>query len=122
MRSTGYGKLFAAGQRISARDTYNDIDSLFDWIGTQANLDPSRICVTGGSYGGHMIGGLYFYSDRIKCSVDIVGMCESGDIPEHTEGAPERLAVWNTATNATQDARVPEKIAPMNNIEKSRSR
>ena len=34
-----------------------------------------RIAVTGGSYGGHMtLAVSTFYSDRIRCSVDIVGM------------------------------------------------
>jgi hypothetical protein len=30
------------------------VAALLDWIGTQPQLDPSRVMIYGGSYGGHM--------------------------------------------------------------------
>src|SRR5207302_938577 len=73
---TGYGKTFSLlDNGFQREDTYKDINSLFDWIGAQSDLNAARICVTGGSYGGHMtLAVSTFYSERIKCSVDIVGM------------------------------------------------
>ena len=48
---------------------------MIDWIGTRPDLDSERIAVTGGSYGGHMTLAIStFYSDRIRCSIDIVGI------------------------------------------------
>src|SRR5579859_4960604 len=53
--STGYGKTFSLlDNGFQREDTYKDINALFDWIATQNDLDSTRICVTGGSYGGHM--------------------------------------------------------------------
>ncbi len=74
--STGYGKTFTLLDNGFKRDdTYKDINSLFDWIAARPDLDADRIAVTGGSYGGHMtLAVSTFYSDRIRCSVDIVGM------------------------------------------------
>src|SRR6201998_453779 len=51
--STGYGKTFTLLDNGFLReDTYKDINALFDWIATRAELDAERIGVTGGSYGG----------------------------------------------------------------------
>src|SRR4029077_14698433 len=77
---------FAAGQWVQARGHYKDVNALFDWIATQPELDANRIAVTGGSYGGHMtLAVSTFYSDRIRCSVDIVGMSNLVTFLEHTE-------------------------------------
>src|SRR5256712_179865 len=78
--STGYGKTFSQlDNGFKREDTYKDINALFDWIGTRSDLDAERIAVTGGSYGGHMtLAVSTFYSDRIRCSVDIVGMSNPG--------------------------------------------
>jgi dipeptidyl aminopeptidase/acylaminoacyl peptidase len=119
--STGYGKTFSLlDNGFQRENTYKDINSLFDWIGTQANLDPSRICVTGGSYGGHMtLAVSTFYSDRIKCSVDIVGMSNLVTFLEHTEGYRRDLRRVEYGDERDPKMReFLEKIAPMNNIEK----
>ena len=86
--STGYGKTFTKlDNGFSREDSYKDINALFDWIVTRPDLDASRIAVTGGSYGGHMTLAISaFYSDRIRCSVDIVGMSNLVTFLEHTEG------------------------------------
>ena len=119
--STGYGKTFSLLDNGFQRDdTYKDIDSLFDWIGTQGDLDASRICVTGGSYGGHMtLAVSTFYSDRIKCSVDIVGMSNLVTFLEHTEAY--RRDLRRVEYGDERDPKMHdylEKIAPMNHIEK----
>jgi cephalosporin-C deacetylase-like acetyl esterase len=49
-------------------------------------LDASRVAVAGGSYGGHMtLAVSTFYSDRIRCSVDIVDPSNLVTFLEHTE-------------------------------------
>jgi dipeptidyl aminopeptidase/acylaminoacyl peptidase len=119
--STGYGKTFSLlDNGFQREDTYKDINSLFDWIAGQADLDSSRICVTGGSYGGHMtLAVSTFYSDRIKCSVDIVGMSNLVTFLEHTEGY--RRDLRRVEYGDERDPKMHdflETIAPMNNIEK----
>jgi len=119
--STGYGKTFSLLDNGFKRDdTYKDINALFDWIGTRPDLDADRICVTGGSYGGHMtLAVSTFYSDRIRCSVDIVGMSNLVTFLEHTEAYRRDLRRVEYGDERDPKMReYLEKIAPMNNIEK----
>jgi dipeptidyl aminopeptidase/acylaminoacyl peptidase len=119
--STGYGKTFSLMDNgFKREDTYKDINALFDWVGTRADLDGDRIGVTGGSYGGHMTLAIStFYSDRIRCSVDVVGMSNLVTFLEHTEGY--RRDLRRVEYGDERDPKMHdflEKIAPMNNIEK----
>jgi dipeptidyl aminopeptidase/acylaminoacyl peptidase len=119
--STGYGKTFTLLDNGFHRDdTYKDINALFDWIATQPELNAARIAVTGGSYGGHMtLAVSTFYSDRIRCSVDIVGMSNLVTFLEHTEAYRRDLRRVEYGDERDPKMReYLEKIAPMNNIEK----
>jgi len=119
--STGYGKTFSLlDNGFKREDTYKDINALFDWIGTRPDLDAERIAVTGGSYGGHMtLAVSTFYSDRIRCSVDIVGMSNLVTFLEHTEAYRRDLRRVEYGDEREPKTRAfLEKIAPMNNIEK----
>jgi dipeptidyl aminopeptidase/acylaminoacyl peptidase len=119
--STGYGKTFTLLDNGFKRDgTYKDINALFDWIAERPDLDADRIGVTGGSYGGHMtLAVSTFYSDRIRCSVDIVGMSNLVTFLEHTEAYRRDLRRVEYGDERDPKMReYLEKIAPMNNIEK----
>jgi dipeptidyl aminopeptidase/acylaminoacyl peptidase len=85
--SSGYGKSFLKLDNGFHRDdTYKDINALLDWIGTQSQLDSSRIMIYGGSYGGHMTWAVSaFYNERISCAMPIVGMSNLVTFLEHTE-------------------------------------
>jgi dipeptidyl aminopeptidase/acylaminoacyl peptidase len=100
--------------------SYKDINALFDWIGEQPELDPSRIAVMGGSYGGHMtLAVSTFSSDRIRCSIDIVGMSNLVTFLEHTESYRRDLRRVEYGDERDPKMReFLERIAPMNNIEK----
>ena len=119
--STGYGKNFSLlDNGFHREDTYKDINALFDWIATRDDLDSNRIAVTGGSYGGHMtLAVSTFYSDRIRCSVDVVGMSNLVTFLEHTE--PYRQDLRRVEYGDERDPKMREfleRIAPMNNIER----
>src|SRR6202161_3374663 len=119
--STGYGKTFSQlDNGFKREDTYKDINSLFDWMWTRPDLDAEPIAVTGGSYGGHMtLAVSTFYSDRIRCSVDIVGMSNLVTFLEPTDGY--RRDLRRVEYGDKRDPKMHdflEKIAPMNNIDK----
>ena len=121
--STGYGKTFSLLDNDFLReDTYKDINALFDWIATRADLDPDRVAVMGGSYGGHMtLAVSTFYSDRIRCSIDVVGISNLVTFLEHTEAYRRDLRRVEYGDERDPKMReFLEKIAPMNNIEKIR--
>jgi dipeptidyl aminopeptidase/acylaminoacyl peptidase len=91
--STGYGKTFLALDNGFLREgSYQDINTLFDWIQTQPQLDSGRVLVTGGSYGGFMtLAVATNYNDRICCSVDVVGPSNLVTFLEHTSGYRQDL-------------------------------
>jgi len=118
--STGYGKTFSLlDNGLKREDSYKDIEALFNWIDGQAYLDSGRIAVTGGSYGGHMtLAVSAFYSNRIKCSVDLVGMSNLVTFLEHTEAY--RRDLRRVEYGDERDAKMREfleKIAPMNHVD-----
>src|SRR5947199_537180 len=118
--STGYGKAFSLlDNGMKREDTYKDINALFDWIAAQPELDSDRIAVTGGSYGGHMtLAVSTFYSDRNRCSVDIVGMSNLVTFLEHKEAYRRDLRRVEYGDERDPQMRAYlEKIAPMNHVD-----
>ena len=85
--STGFGKTFVQLDNGMLReDSVKDIGALLDWIGTRPDLDSSRIMITGGSYGGFMtLASAVAYNDRIRCSLDVVGISNFVTFLEKTE-------------------------------------
>jgi len=119
--STGYGKTFTKlDNGFLRQDSYKDINALFDWIARRPDLDADRIAVTGGSYGGHMtLAVSTFYSGRIRCSIDIVGMSNLGTFLEHTEAYRRDLRRVEYGDERDPKMReFLERIAPMNNLDK----
>lgn len=119
--SSGYGKSFLAKDNGFLReDSVKDIGALLDWIEQQPELDSERIMIMGGSYGGYMsLATAFHYADRIRCSVDIVGISNFNTFLKNTEDYRRDLRRVEYG-----DERIPEmsafmeKIAPLNNVEK----
>jgi len=119
--STGYGKTFVKlDNGFKRMDTVKDIGALLDWIARQPELDPSRVLVTGGSYGGFMtLAVATTYNDRITCSVDVVGPSNFNTFLKNTEAYRRDLRRVEYG-----DERDPamfqfqETIAPLNNAGK----
>lgn len=119
--SSGFGKTFIAKDNgILRENSVKDIGALLDWIAKQPELDKDRIMIMGGSYGGYMtLATAYHYTDRIKCSVDIVGISNFNTFLKNTEEyrrdlrrveyGDERIAEMHSFF---------EKMAPLNNIDK----
>lgn len=119
--SSGYGKSFLQLDNGFLReDTYKDINALFDWIGTQQDLDAGRIMVTGGSYGGHMtLAVAVNYADRIRCALDVVGISNLVTFLERTESYRRDLRRVEYGDERDPKMRAfLEKIAPLNHADK----
>ena len=85
--SSGYGKTFVALDNGRLReDSVKDIGALLDWIATQPDLDPQRVVVAGGSYGGYMsLAVATTYPQRIAGAIDVVGISNFVSFLENTE-------------------------------------
>ncbi|MFL6232104.1 MAG: S9 family peptidase [Thermoanaerobaculia bacterium] len=115
--STGYGKSYLKLDNGRLReDSVKDIGALLDWIATQPDLDPKRVMVAGGSYGGYMsLAVMTFYSDRLACGWDTVGISNFVTFLEHTQGYRQdlRRAEYGDERDPQMRAFL-EGIAPVN--------
>ncbi len=85
--SSGYGKTFLDLDNGMLREnSVKDIGALLDWIAKQPDLDADRIMITGGSYGGYMtLATAFHFADRIRCSLDVVGISNFNTFLKNTE-------------------------------------
>jgi len=85
--SSGYGKTFISlDDGMKREDSVKDIGALLDWIATQPDLDPTRVVVAGGSYGGYMsLAVAATYPERIAGAIDVVGIANFVSFLERTE-------------------------------------
>ena len=116
--STGYGKTFLSLDNGRLREgSYKDINTLLDWVQQQSDLDPGRVMITGGSYGGFMtLAVATNYNDRICCSVDVVGPSNLVTFLEHTSGYRQDLRRVEYGDERDPKMReFLERIAPYNN-------
>ena len=119
--SSGFGKTFLTlDNGFKREDSYKDIGALLDWIKKQPDLDPDRVMVTGGSYGGHMtLAVATYYPDRIRCAVDIVGISNLRTLLENTE--PYRRDLRRVEYGDERNPKMREfldRIAPLTNATK----
>ncbi|HZJ17421.1 MAG TPA: S9 family peptidase [Chthoniobacteraceae bacterium] len=119
--SNGYGKRFLTlDNGMKREDSVRDIGALLDWIKTQPDLDASRVCVTGGSYGGYMVlASLTHFSDRLRCGIDVVGISNFVSFLQNTQDY--RRDLRRVEYGDERDPAMAEfltKIAPLNNVAK----
>jgi dipeptidyl aminopeptidase/acylaminoacyl peptidase len=73
--SVGYGKRFLnAGNKQWGLSMQTDLLDAVAYVTQSATLDPKKVCIMGGSYGGYAaLYGAAFNGDVFRCSVDLVG-------------------------------------------------
>ncbi len=119
--SSGYGKSFLKlDNGVLREDSVKDVGALFDWIATRDDLDATRVMVTGGSYGGYMtLAVATRYDDKLRCSLDVVGISSFVTFLERTESY--RRDLRRVEYGDERDPKVREfllRIAPVNNAAK----
>lgn len=119
--SSGYGKTFLKLDNGRLReDSVKDIGALLDWIATQPDLDSKRVMVAGGSYGGYMVlAALTFYSDRLCCAWDSVGISNFVTFLENTQEYRRdlRRVEYGDERDPAMKAFLQE-IAPLNRVQR----
>jgi dipeptidyl aminopeptidase/acylaminoacyl peptidase len=119
--STGYGKSFVdLDNGMKREESVKDIGTLIDWIAQQPDLDKDRIMITGGSYGGYMtLAASYLFSDKIRCSLDVVGISNFNTFMKNTEAY--RRDLRRVEYGDERDPKMAayfEDIAPLNHTDK----
>jgi dipeptidyl aminopeptidase/acylaminoacyl peptidase len=117
--SEGYGKTFLdADNGFKREESVKDIGALIDWIATQPDLDKDRVMIMGGSYGGYMtLACSFWYADRIKCAIDVVGISNFNTFLKNTESYRRDLRrVEYGDERDPKMAAFLEKISPTNHV------
>ncbi len=119
--SRGYGRSYLLlDNGYWRKDSVRDIGALLDWIARQPELDPDRVAVYGGSYGGYMVlASMIDYSDRLRAGLDLYGISNFVTFLENT--GDYRRDLRRAEYGDERDPRMRaflDKIAPVNNAEK----
>ena len=119
--STGYG---LSWQKAIHRDwggiDARDLRAVTEWMASQPNIDPGRLAVYGGSYGGFAtLVCVTTMPDRWKCAVDVFGVANLVTMIEHAQPNWRRfLKLW-IGDLETDRARLVER-SPITHLDKVR--
>jgi dipeptidyl aminopeptidase/acylaminoacyl peptidase len=98
--STGYGKSYidaATGQW--GRKMQDDLDDGVRWLAGQGVIDPKRVCIMGGSYGGYAaMWAAVRNPDIYRCAISVAGISDMAAMLRYD-------ASWMTATRYYHDWR-----------------
>jgi dipeptidyl aminopeptidase/acylaminoacyl peptidase len=122
--SAGYGKSYLLlDNGLRREDAVKDIGALLDWIATQPDLDPARVAVYGGSYGGYMVlASLIHFPGRLRAGVDVVGISSFVTLLESTQEYRRdlRRPEYGDERDPAMRAHL-QKISPLTSAAKIRS-
>ncbi|MCK9496679.1 MAG: S9 family peptidase [Dehalococcoidia bacterium] len=84
--STGYGKAYSHADDVELRmDSVRDLLAAVDWLTGSGQVDPTRIGVMGGSYGGFMVlAAITEAPERWAAAIDLYGIANFETFLEHT--------------------------------------
>ena len=118
--SNGYGKTYLKLDNGKLReDSVKDIGAALDWIAAQPELDPGRVVVYGGSYGGYMVlASLTNYPERIAAGMESVGISSFVTFLENTQPYRQDLRRVEYGDERDPDMRAfLEEISPLNRVD-----
>jgi len=117
--STGYGKEYTHLDDVRKRmDSVKDLKAGADWLADHDLVDPDRIVVKGGSYGGFMVlAALTEYPDLWAAGVDTVGIANFVTFLENT-GSWRRELREAEYGSLDEDREFLESISPVNRADR----
>lgn len=120
--SAGFGKRYLAldDGPFLREDSIKDIGAFIEHFSSEPGLDPARIGVTGGSYGGYMtLAALVRWSDRLRAGCELVGISNLVSFLENTQGYRRdlRRAEYGDERDPAQRAKLLE-ISPLTHVDR----
>jgi dipeptidyl aminopeptidase/acylaminoacyl peptidase len=84
--STGWGQAYVEEvSRDWGGQPLADVNAVLDELATRADLDVTRVCAAGGSYGGFLANWLEGHSDRFRCLVSHAGVANQASMYGSTD-------------------------------------
>ena len=117
--SSGYGKTYLALDNGPKRwDALKDLSAAVDFVGSHPALDPRKVVIFGGSYGGFaVLAMLAHYPDRFAAGVDMFGIADFKTFLANTAPfrRPLRAAEYG---DPEKDSAFMDAISPARNVSK----
>ncbi|MFC7211580.1 S9 family peptidase [Natronoarchaeum sp. GCM10025321] len=116
--SSGYGREYTHLDDVEKRmDSVRDVRAGVEWLHEHPAVDPDRIAVKGGSYGGFMtLASLTQYPDLWAAGVDVVGIANFVSFLENTGDWRRELREAEYGS-LTEDRPFLESISPINSAD-----
>lgn len=117
--STGYGKTFVHLDDVEKRqDALLDLEAVTRYLQGRPEIDPGRVVVYGGSYGGYMVmAGLTWFPDLYRAGVELVGIVNLESFLEKT--SPWRRALREAEYGSLErDREVLRALSPIHRIDR----
>jgi len=116
--SAGYGREYASLDDVERRmDAVADLRAGAEWLHDHPSVDPDRIALMGGSYGGFMtLAGLTEFPELWAAGVDIVGIANFVTFLENTGDWRQSLREAEYGSLADDRAFL-ESISPINSVD-----
>lgn len=120
--STGYGKAYSHLDDVRKRmDSVADLAACVDFLRASGYVDPAKVIVMGGSYGGFMtLAALTHYPDLWAAGVDTVGIANLETFLENT-GAYRRKLRESEYGSLEHDREFFREISPIWHVDKIRA-
>lgn len=117
--SMGYGKTFAhLDDKEKREDSVHDLSELGKFLAARPDVDPKKIALYGGSYGGYMVlAGLTLYPAQWAAGVDIVGIANFRTFLEQTAAYRRALREAEYGSLAA-DGPLLDRISPIHKVDK----
>ena len=116
--SSGYGRTYTHLDDVENRmDSVRDIKAGVEWLHDHPRVDPDRIAVMGGSYGGFMVlASMTEYPDLWAAGVDIVGIANFVTFLENT--GPWRRSLREAEYGSLEEDReFLESVSPIHKVD-----
>ncbi|HVE76493.1 MAG TPA: S9 family peptidase [Actinomycetota bacterium] len=120
--SIGYGKRYHHLDDVRKRlDSVKDLAAMHAWLAKRGDIDPKRIALMGGSYGGYMtLAGLAFQPDLWAAGVDTVGISNLVTFLENTS-AYRRKVREREYGSLEKDRDFLLEVSPLTHIDKMKA-
>jgi dipeptidyl aminopeptidase/acylaminoacyl peptidase len=121
--SDGYGKRFLGlDDGVLREASLADVGATLDFVAKDERLDPARVAVWGGSYGGYLtLASLAFFPERVKAGVSVVGISSIPTFLETTQPYRRDLRRAEYGDERVPEVRaVQERISPLSAVDRIR--